>query len=113
MVHSRSWHADLPSGPRLDARLSRLVAAGRITADDADRVRAAADAGDAEPELRRVRLAHARALVDAAVLAGRLSRDDGAAVMARFEADRDPRPLHALRGSAPGSAALPVEGTDG
>jgi hypothetical protein len=33
--------------------------------------------------------------------------------MARFEADRDPRPLHALRGSAPGSAALPVEGTDG
>jgi hypothetical protein len=113
MVHSRHWHADLPSGPRLDTRLSRLVAAGRITADDADRVRAAADAGDAEPEMRRVRLAHARALVDAAVMAGRLSPDDGAAVMSRFEANGDPRPLHTLRSSASGSVASTVEGTDG
>jgi hypothetical protein len=97
----------------LDARLSRLVVAGRLTADDADRVRAAADAGDAEPELRRVRLAHARALVDAAVLAGRLSPDDGAAVMSRFEANGDPRPLRTLRGSASEAVASTVEGSDG
>jgi hypothetical protein len=113
MAHAHNSHADLTSRPRLDARLSRLVAAGRITADDADRVRAAADAGDAEPELQRVRLAHARALVDAAVRAGRLSPDDGAAVMSRFEANHDPRPLRTLRGSASGSVAPTVEGTDG
>jgi len=105
-------HQSPPAGPRLEGRLARLVAAGRITADDAARIRAAADGGDLEGELRRIRLAHVRARLDAAVLDGRMSDGEAAEVIARVEADEDPR-LPLAPGSSRRKLANRAESTDG
>ena len=112
MDHTRKMHQAPPAGPRLEGHLARLVTAGRITADDAARVRAAADGGDLEGELRRIRLAHVRARLDAAVLDGRMSDDEAAEVIARVEADEDPRLPHAP-GSSRRKLANRAESTDG
>jgi hypothetical protein len=53
-----------------------LVASGRITAEEAERLRAAEPSGQAEGVLTSIRARHAATSLEAAVDAGKLSREE-------------------------------------
>ena len=80
-------------GSRLLARLDKMVAAGRITAEDAVRLRAAGDSADLEAEVRRIRLRHATARVDEAVADGGLAPEEAEALLGRVRNGEHPRGL--------------------
>jgi hypothetical protein len=61
---------------KLPRRLDKLVASGRLTAEEADRLRAAEPSGQAEDVLTDIRARHAAASLETAVAAGTLSREE-------------------------------------
>jgi hypothetical protein len=85
------------SGPGLLARLDKMVAARRITDEDAARLRAAAASGDLDAEAQQIRLRHARARVDAAVEDGRLTQQEADTLLERVQNGEHPRVLRGLR----------------
>ena len=97
MAHGPGRHAWLKSGPRLDERLAKMVKAGRLTDEDAARLRAAAESGQLEETAREIQLKHARARVSAAVEEGRLTEREARALVDRLEKGEDPRFLRGLR----------------
>jgi polyhydroxyalkanoate synthesis regulator phasin len=66
---------------KVPRRLDRLVEAGRITADEARRLQA----GDTDAATE-VRVRHATALVEGAVAAGRVSREEADRLLVRLRA---------------------------
>jgi hypothetical protein len=85
------------SGSRLVARLDTMVAAGRITDEEAARLRAAADSGTLHAEAQRIQRRHAKARLEAAVADGRMTPGEAAALVARLDSGEDPRFLRGLR----------------
>ena len=61
---------------RILGQLDRMVAAGRMTADEAGRLRAAGSADDFQAVLGEVRARHAGPALDAAVAGGELSQPE-------------------------------------
>lgn len=96
MRHTPDSHAWLNEGARLVERLDKMVRAGRITEEDAERLRAAAKSGELKDAAREIQLRHARGKVSAAVEDGRLSQEQADAIFDRLEKGEDPRFL--LRG---------------
>ena len=94
--HQRGRHQH--PGQDVTARVDKLLAAGRITADEAAAIRRAVEAGDdLETAVRAVRLRHAREWVTTAVAQGRLTQADADEALARLEAGEDPSVLRDLR----------------
>ena len=82
---------------RLIERLDRLVEAGRLSEEEAERLRTAAASGELDDAVRQIRLKHARVRICAAVEGRQLTQDEADAIVERLENGEDPRFLHALR----------------
>lgn len=80
----------------MSARIDKMLAAGRISEDEAARVRSAAETGDLDAVLQEIRLRHARQSVATAVAEGRKTQEDAAALLERLDRGEEPRGL--LRG---------------
>jgi len=76
-----------------------MARAGRLTAEEADRLTEAAatdDPGHFEAVVGEIQGRHARARVDAALEAGQLTPEAARAMLARLEKGEDPRFLRGL-----------------
>lgn len=80
----------------LEARLDRMLARGRVTRDEAARVRAATDDGERQAALAAIRLRHASERAEQAVAEGRVSRADADAALARLAAGGDASAIRRL-----------------
>lgn len=80
-----------PSLRRLPRGLDKLVESGRLTAEEADRLRTAG-AGQIEGVLRSIRTRHAAASLHAAVASGSLERAEADRILERVRAgDHSPQ----------------------
>lgn len=61
---------------RIAGQTDKLVASGRLTADEAERLRTAPDVSRAEQVVREIRARHASERLDAAVAEGAMSRPE-------------------------------------
>lgn len=84
------------SAGRLFGRLEKMVAAGRITDEEAARLRAAAESGDLDAEVGRIRRGHVHAKVEAAVEEGSLTAAEAEKVLEQVENGAHPRVLRTL-----------------
>ena len=71
---------------RLPRRLDKLVASGRLTADEADQLGAAQPTGQAEGVLNSIRARHAAASLRAAVDSGNLSPAEADRILEQIRA---------------------------
>lgn len=69
---------------RVPRRLDRLVSSGRLTAEEADRLRVGADGEVDEEVLVGIRARHAAAKLDAGVAAGEIDREEADAIRVRL-----------------------------
>lgn len=67
---------------RILEQLDRMVASGRITPEEANRLRGAAGTTEFDAVMTNIRARHAQAHTDAAVAAGTMSPEDAAAALA-------------------------------
>lgn len=80
-------HRRSPEGNRrLPRRLDKLVASGRLTADEADQLRAAQLTGQAEGVLNSIRARHAAASLRAAVDSGNLNPAEADRILEQIRA---------------------------
>ncbi len=73
-----------------------MLAAGRITPEEAASVRLAEDDRARESALGAIRLRHARERVQVAVVSGEMSEGDAAAFLERVANGEEPKALRAL-----------------
>ncbi|HEY5385818.1 MAG TPA: hypothetical protein VIJ56_11335 [Acidimicrobiales bacterium] len=66
---------------RVIEQLDRMIASGRITPEEADRLRVAAGTTEFHAVMGAIRARHAQAHTDAAVAAGTMSAEDAAAAL--------------------------------
>ena len=78
---------------RVLRQLDRMVAAGRVTAQEAERLREAPDAAAFDAAMGEIRARHAGADLDAAVAAGRLTRAEADDLQHRIGQGDHPRGL--------------------
>ena len=78
---------------RLRARVDSLLAAGRITTEEAARVRAADDPAELDLFIRAIQRRHATEWVDRQVATGRLDPEAADAMRRRLAAGEDPRAI--------------------
>lgn len=95
MARSQRRPHDRKGGSRLPRRLDTLVESGRLTAQEADRLRDAETAGGADDVLTEIRARHAAAALGAAVASGNLSQDEADHVLARIQAGEHSAELRA------------------
>lgn len=65
-------------------RLDRMVAGGRLTADEAGRLRAAEAPEEFDAAVREVRVRHAGAAMDARIAEGAMSREEADGLLERL-----------------------------
>jgi hypothetical protein len=70
---------------RLRRRVTRMVETGRVSGDEAERVRTAANPGEVDDAVRVIRLRHARERLDGDVREGRMSREEADLVLERLQ----------------------------
>ena len=70
-------------------RVGKMEKAGRVTAEEADRVRAAADEEQLEAAILAIRLRHARAKLDKDVRRGRMTADEADVMIQRIQQGED------------------------
>lgn len=97
MTHGRDSHAWLKRGPRLLERIDKLVRAGRLTEEEATRLRAPAETGEFDEAAREIQLRHATARVNDAVEGGTVTGEQAQAFLERLANGEDPRFLRGLR----------------
>jgi polyhydroxyalkanoate synthesis regulator phasin len=78
---------------RIAGQADKLVAAGRLTADEAHQLRAAPDAARAEQVLREIRARHASERLDAAVSEGAMRRREADDLLERVRGGEHSRAL--------------------
>jgi hypothetical protein len=101
-VHERSdEHAQPRNRARLLERLDKMVEAGRLTEDEAARLRGAAESSEFSDAVGEIRRRHATARLDDAVADGRLTPEETGALRERLENGEDPRFLRGLGRGAP------------
>jgi hypothetical protein len=71
---------------RIIERLDSMVAAGRITEDEATRLRASVGTADFDDVLAGIRARHARVHTDEAVAVGRMGSDEADGLLERVRA---------------------------
>jgi hypothetical protein len=96
MEHSRDDHLR-DEGPGLRARLDKMRAAGRISQEEADRVRSAAGSGEFDAAVAAIRLRHASEWIATGVAEGRFTQTEADEVLERLRKGEDPRVLSGLR----------------
>jgi hypothetical protein len=101
-ARSRRWPVRVPR------RLDKLVASGRITAREAEHLRAGAPE-EVDGAVVGIRVRHAGARLDAAVAAGELSREEADSILDRLRAGEHSPELRARLNRLGGSAS---EGAD-
>src|SRR6266545_7513806 len=92
-------HPEFEHRDRLLRGLDRMVAADRLTEDEAARLRDAADASEFDDAIRDVRSRHASEWIDEAVADGRLAEEDADAFRKRLRNGEDPTFVRRLRRS--------------
>ncbi len=90
---------DVTRRPRLMDRLDSMVDSGRVTGDEAARLRAAGGNDEFDGVVRDIRLRHARARLDTAVEGGSMTREEADGFIARLRAGEHPRSLRAHLGA--------------
>jgi polyhydroxyalkanoate synthesis regulator phasin len=75
----------------INKRVARMLKAGRVTQEEADRVLLASDPGDLEQAITAIRMRHAQAKVDTDVKRGRMTKDEADQLIQRIERGEDPR----------------------
>ncbi|MGH9008536.1 MAG: hypothetical protein ACRDYF_01670 [Acidimicrobiia bacterium] len=80
-------------------RLDKMVDAGRLTAEDAERLRAA-NPSERDDIIRTIRLSHVKAKLDPAVHDGRLTQEEAEDILSRVADGERPRVLGRLRQTA-------------
>jgi hypothetical protein len=90
-------HRWLRQGVGLDRRLDKMVAAGRLTDDEAARLRAAKSAVEREDLARAIQVRHARRRIDEAVENGRLTEAEAKDYVDRLDSGEDLKFLRGLR----------------
>ncbi len=78
-----------------------MVEAGRLTEEEAERLRGAANARVFDDAVLEIRVRHARARLDEAVGDGRLTQNEADALLERVEHGEHPRTPLELRRPAP------------
>jgi polyhydroxyalkanoate synthesis regulator phasin len=96
MTHRPDNHTWRNGGARLIGRLDKMVQAGRLTEEDAERLRAAANSGQLDDAIREIQLKHARERVNTALENGRLGQEEARAIFDRLAKGEDPRFLRGL-----------------
>ena len=86
---------------RVVARLDHMVEAGRITEDEAARLRASPQADDFEEGVRAIRVRHAAAKLREAVDAGQMTREEADGHLERLRDGEHPRSLRERLRSLP------------
>ena len=74
-----------------------MLETGRVTVEEAERLRRTADTEDFDEAVRDIRLRHATERLDAAVEDGSISPQEAAALLERLKRGEDPRVLRGLR----------------
>ncbi|MCA1672855.1 MAG: hypothetical protein LC799_11865 [Actinobacteria bacterium] len=97
MNHRPDSHAWLKRGPQLLERLDKLVRAGRLSDEEAARLRTAADTGQLDDAAREIQLRHASARVNEAVADGTITQEQARVLLERLASGEDPRFLRGLR----------------
>lgn len=90
-------------------RLDKMVEAGRITEEEAGRLRAA-EPGQRDDLVREIRLHHASAKLDPAVEDGRLTQGEADDILGRLANSERPRFLGRLRQSPTRPMSTPTTG---
>ncbi|MGI8775829.1 MAG: hypothetical protein ACR2LJ_00220 [Acidimicrobiales bacterium] len=85
--------ADPNTHRRLLERLDHMVESGRVTDDEAARLRAATGPQESEQAVGDIRLRHAGARLDAAVADGGMSREEADGFLERLRNGEHPRGL--------------------
>ena len=96
MTHRPDNHTWRNGGARLVGRLDKMVQAGRLTEEDAERLRAAANSGQLDDAVREIQLKHARERVNTALENGRLTQEEARAIFDRLAKGEDLRFLRGL-----------------
>lgn len=78
---------------RIAGQADKLVAAGRLTLDEAQRLRAAPDVSHAEQVVREIRARHASERLDAAVSEGVMTRQQADDLLERVRSGEHSRTL--------------------
>jgi len=79
---TRDRHGRRPA--RIPRRLDQLVASGRISAEEAQRLRAATGGGELDAAIAAIRARHAAAALEAAVGSGKVSREEVSEILDRI-----------------------------
>jgi predicted RNA-binding Zn ribbon-like protein len=83
-------------GDALGRRVDKMLASGRITAAEAERVRSAATPAAADAAIQAIRLRHMTAHVEDAVSAGTVGESDGADLLEQAKHE-GPAALRSIR----------------
>jgi len=86
-MHGR--HQDAES---IRTRVTKMAKAGRVTAEEADRVSSAANAEELERAVGEIRARHARVRLDTDVAEGRMTESEADLFIERLKRGEDPRP---------------------
>ncbi|MBA2756252.1 MAG: hypothetical protein H0U37_02265 [Chloroflexi bacterium] len=106
MNESRENQLAWKSRDRLVGRLDQMVDSGRLTDDEAERLRAAGEPGEFDDVLRDIRVRHAAANLGAAVTGGSLTQEEADGFLERLRIGDHSRSLRArLRDLRPGGSA--------
>jgi hypothetical protein len=96
-------------------RVDKMVKSGRLTEDEADRLRAAGDLGAFDSVVRDIRVRHARATLNAALSEGRLTTEEADGLLQRLKNGEHSRSLRdrvravrpKVRGGTPPTGSAP------
>jgi polyhydroxyalkanoate synthesis regulator phasin len=88
-------HTDDRRHERLLERVDHMVKSGRLTGQEAERLRAAAEPDEFDDVVRDIRVRHAGTSLDAAVEEGSMTEQEADAFLQRVESGEDPRSLRA------------------
>jgi hypothetical protein len=80
---------------RVIEQLDKMVAAGRVTEDEAARLRAAQGTGDMDSVMGEIRARHAAPQLESAVLAGEMTREEADHQLELLEKGEHPKGLRA------------------
>lgn len=78
---------------RVVEQADKMVASGRLTAEEADRLRAAPDPGQTEGVLRDIRARHAGERLDVAVAEGAMTREEADRILEQVRGGEHSRKL--------------------
>jgi len=81
----------------LIGRLDKMVAAGRFTTAEAERLRSAVESGDLDQVIGEIRSRHVKETLDAAVLGGGIGADEADAILEQVKRGEHPRLPAGLR----------------